>query len=87
MEKVLDSKKYYGYVQYLVKWARYNVSEATWEPVQNVKHCKKLLNKFHATHSNAVQPVLLTNLCPVQKEFNHHVWLKHFTGGQILKRG
>ena len=87
VEKVLDSKTYYGYVRYLVKWAGYDVSEATWEPVRNVKHCKKLLDEFHATHPDAVQPISLTNPRPVQKEFNRHVWLERFAGAQVLKRG
>ena len=49
----------------MVKWAGYDVSEATWELVRNVKHCKKLLDEFHATHPDAVQPISLTNLRPV----------------------
>ena len=70
VEKILDSKISYGYVRYLVKWLGYNVSEATWEPVRNIKHCKDLLDEFHVAHPDTPQPVSLTNPRPVQKQFN-----------------
>ena len=87
VEKILDLKTYYGYVQYLVKWVGYDVSEATWEPVRNVKHCKDLLDEFHVAHPEAAQPISLTNPRPVQRQFNRHVWLERFAGAQVLKRG
>ena len=87
VEKILDSKISYGYVRYLVKWLGYDVSEATWEPVRNVKHCKDLLDEFHVAHPDAPQPVSLTNPRPVQKQFNRHIWIEHFAGAQVLKRG
>ena len=66
VEKIPDSKVHYGYVQYLVKWLGYDVSEATWEPVHNVKHYKDLLDAFHVAHPDVPQPISLTNPWPIQ---------------------
>ena len=82
VEKILNSKVYYGYVRYLVKWLGYDVSEATWEPVRNVKHCKDLLDAFHVAHPDAPQPISLTNPRPVHSQFNQQVWYECFAGAQ-----
>ena len=82
VEHVLDSRINRGYIQYLVKWKGYDVSDATWEPVRHIKHMKDLLNAFHAAHPNAPQPILLNNPRPVSKEFNRQIWYDRFTGAQ-----
>ena len=87
VERILDSRLYYGYVQYYVKWAGYNISEATWEPVRNVKHAKKLLDEFHALHPEAPQPIALNNPWPISREFNHEIWFEVPHGSSALKRG
>lgn len=35
-EKLLKSRRRQGNQEYLVKWANYPVSEATWEPMSNI---------------------------------------------------
>ena len=85
--RILDSRLYYGYVQYYVKWAGYDISEATWEPVRNVKHAKKLLDEFHALHPEAPQPIALNNPRPISREFNREIWFEVPRGSSALKRG
>lgn len=34
--KILDTRKVNGEIQYLVKWVNYLVKEATWEPAGNI---------------------------------------------------
>ena len=86
-ERILDSRLYYSYMQYYVKWAGYDISEATWEPVRNVKHAKKLLDEFHALHPEAPQPIALNNPRPISREFNREIWFEVPRGSSALKRG
>ena len=46
-EKLLRSRKRNGQLQYLVKWAGYPLSDATWEPSSNILD-PRLLDDFHA---------------------------------------
>jgi len=45
-EKILQSRRRQGKLQYLVKWANYPVSQSTWEPEENILD-KRLLDQFH----------------------------------------
>lgn len=82
VEKVLDSRVFRGWVQYLVKWVGYDVSESTWEPVRNVRHAKELLDEYHIAHPEAPQPISLDNPRPVAKLFQREVWFQRFAGAQ-----
>ena len=46
---VLDSRKYYQTVQYLVHWTGYeNTAESeSWQPRENLEHCEELVEDFH----------------------------------------
>jgi len=46
VEEILDKRKYYGKTQYLIKWKGYPISEASWEPVENL-NCDQLLKEFN----------------------------------------
>ena len=45
-EKILECRTLNGQVQYLVKWAGYPLSDATWEPETNILD-PRLLANFH----------------------------------------
>lgn len=45
-EKILQSRKRHGKLQYLVKWTNYPVLESTWEPEENILD-RRLLDAFH----------------------------------------
>ena len=54
-EQLLESMTFEGATQYLVKWAGFPLSEATWEPVQNILD-PRLLEEFRAqTSANSCQ--------------------------------
>jgi hypothetical protein len=50
VEKILDSRKRYRKLQYLVKWKGYPDTDNSWEPYENVKNCEQLLQDFHTKH-------------------------------------
>lgn len=62
VEKILDSRVYYGKLQYLVHWKGYPVSERTWEPAANVKHAQEEVEEFHRLHPGAPRTVTRTRM-------------------------
>jgi len=47
VEEILDKRKHYKKIQYLVKWKGYPLSEASWEPESNL-NCPELLKAFNS---------------------------------------
>jgi len=45
VEEILDKRKHYRKIQYLVKWKGYPLSESSWEPESNI-NCPELLKEF-----------------------------------------
>ena len=45
VEEILDKRKHYGKIQYLIKWKGYPLSEASWEPEKNL-NCPDLIKKI-----------------------------------------
>lgn len=48
VEKIIDSKRINGKKLYLVAWKDYPVSEATWEPLENLGNAKEAVKLFNA---------------------------------------
>ena len=46
VEEILDKRKHYGKIQYLIKWKGYPLSEESWEPENNL-NCPDLLEEFN----------------------------------------
>ena len=49
VEEILDKRNHYGKIQYLIKWKRYPLSEASWEPEENL-NCPEILKKFNKSN-------------------------------------
>jgi len=49
VEKILDKRKHYGKIQYLIKWKGYPLSEASWEPENNL-NSPDLLEQFNKNY-------------------------------------
>jgi hypothetical protein len=47
VEKILDIRINRGKRQYKVKWKGYGENENTWEPIENLEHCKEMIEKYH----------------------------------------
>jgi hypothetical protein len=47
VEAILDSKRYYRSIRYLVHWKGYDASERTWEPYSSLTNCHDLILDFH----------------------------------------
>jgi Chromo (CHRromatin Organisation MOdifier) domain len=45
VEKVLDERKHRNKLRYLVEWKQYPLSDASWEPLQNVD-CNDVFLEF-----------------------------------------
>lgn len=52
VEHIVDSRIHKRKLQYLVHWQNYSIMDRTWEPVENLTHCRELINKFHTKHPN-----------------------------------
>ena len=46
MDKIIEKKKVNKKLFYLIKWKGYKNSENTWEPTENLKNIKKMLQLF-----------------------------------------
>lgn len=46
VEKIVKVKKVKGKKLYRVKWEGYSHSQNTWEPIENLENCQKILEKF-----------------------------------------
>ena len=49
VEEILDKRKHYGKIQYLIKWKGYPLSEASWEPEEYL-NCPEILKKFNESN-------------------------------------
>ncbi len=52
VEKILEKKKLGSIWKYKVKWEGYSEEECTWEPKENLKNVKYLIEEFEAKHGN-----------------------------------
>ena len=50
VERILDSKRRYRKLYYLVQWSGYNYLRTTWEPAQNLDNAHELIDEFHIAH-------------------------------------
>ena len=50
VEKILDSRRRYRKLQYLVRWLGYGMDSDTWEPAENLAGCAELVNDFHVAY-------------------------------------
>ncbi|XP_067870563.1 polycomb group protein Pc [Heterodontus francisci] len=48
VEAILSSRYIEGGVEYLLKWKGYNSRANTWEPIENLQGCHRLVNEYHA---------------------------------------
>jgi len=50
VDRILDSKRRYRKLHYLVQWAGYNYIHTSWEPFENLENAQELINDFHRDH-------------------------------------
>ena len=46
VEIILDKRKRYNKIEYLIHWKGYGVQDRTWEPIDNLSHCQDLIDLF-----------------------------------------
>jgi hypothetical protein len=47
VDQILDSRWHRRHLQYLVLWRGYPMSEATWEPSENLQNAPEVVQDFH----------------------------------------
>jgi len=50
VDRILDSKRRYRKLHYLVQWAGYSHIRTSWEPADNLEHAQELVYEFHRKH-------------------------------------
>lgn len=50
VEAILDCRKRYNEIQYLIKWKSYGPEDNSWEPENNF-HARRLMLEFNSTHA------------------------------------
>jgi hypothetical protein len=48
--EILDSRRRYNKIQYLVRWEGYGPEDDTWEPIENLEGSREALDEFHARY-------------------------------------
>jgi hypothetical protein len=72
VEEILDSRRFRGCIQYLVKWKNYPSEANSWEPAQTIREDIPLLVKhFHDTHPDAIR--ILSNPIILDPELFSHL--------------
>jgi len=49
-DRILDSKRRYRKLHYLVQWAGYSYVQTSWEPAENLGNAQELVEEFHREH-------------------------------------
>jgi hypothetical protein len=52
IERILDSKRRYRKLHYLVQWAGYNYLRTSWEPAENLGNAQELVDEFPQDQPN-----------------------------------
>jgi hypothetical protein len=50
VDRILDSKRRYRKLHYLVQWAGYSHVRTSWEPAANLENTRELVEEFHRKH-------------------------------------
>ena len=57
VEAILDSKKFFNTVKYLIHWKGYDKNQRTWEPFSSITNSNKLLHEFHTRNPSKPRAV------------------------------
>ncbi|KAL1980244.1 hypothetical protein VTN96DRAFT_4419 [Rasamsonia emersonii] len=55
VDEILDSRRHYGHIQYLVKWSGWDIKDATWEPIEHVDGLDAQ-KEFHESYPDKPAP-------------------------------
>ena len=56
VEKVLDSRRRRGKLQYLIHWQEFDINERMWEPAANLKNAPLEVQEFHQRYPEKPKP-------------------------------
>ena len=47
VDRILDSRRRYRNLHYLIQWAGYNHIRTSWEPAEHLEHARDLVDEYH----------------------------------------
>jgi len=50
VNRILDPKRFYRKLHYLVQWAGYSYVRTSWDPAENLGNGQELVDDFHREH-------------------------------------
>jgi hypothetical protein len=56
VDKILDSRRRWGKLEYFVHWSGYDVNERTWEPAENLANAPAKVQEFHQRYPHKPKP-------------------------------
>ncbi|XP_038631945.1 chromobox protein homolog 8-like isoform X2 [Scyliorhinus canicula] len=56
VETILNSRYMEGGVEYLLKWKGYSPKANTWEPIENLRGCRRLVTEYHSQLEQSLPP-------------------------------
>jgi hypothetical protein len=62
VEEILDKQREDGQLWYLVKWKNYDTDANSWEPIENLIHCRDMLKEFEQKKKDSEERVEPTHL-------------------------
>ena len=56
VEKILDSRRRWGQLEYFVHWLDYDINERTWEPAENLANVPQMVQEFNRQYPPKPRP-------------------------------
>ena len=56
VEKILDSRRRWGQLEYFVHWHGYDINERTWESAENLANAPQMVQEFHRQYPQKPRP-------------------------------
>jgi len=56
VEKILDSRRRRGNLEYFVHWSGYDINERTWEAAENLANAPEKVQEFHQRYPHKPKP-------------------------------
>ncbi len=53
VDKIIDKRIHDGMISYKIQWIGFPVSDATWEPIENLEKCQDMISEFEKSRKEA----------------------------------
>ena len=56
VDKILDSRRRWGKLEYFVHWSGYDINEQTWKSAENLANAPEKVQEFHQQYPHKPKP-------------------------------